>query len=135
MHLHITHLISFIIISIKFSQIRKQNLFSSIFKVSKGRMQSSKKQLHISTCSPLSSLLSQSLFSYFFSSLNVQVTLSRDWWNYAIESNRKDEERRTEFDCCENTMSIYANTVPPARNAAKRASFLAKSDRIENIVL
>jgi len=135
MHLHITHLVSFITISIKFSQMRKQNLFSSIFKVllREGcRVRSNYTYRHV----PHFLLSSRNLSSLiFFSSLNVRVIISRLMKLRAIESNRKDEERRTEFDCCENTMSIYANTVPPARNAAKRASFSAKSDRIENIVL
>lgn len=86
------------------------------------RMQS--KQLYISTYSPFSSLLSQSLFLIFFSSIFVECSshvISRLMKLRATESNRKDEERRTEFDHCENTMSIYASTVPPARSAAKRA--------------
>lgn len=97
----------------------------------------SKRQLHMSTCSPLSCLLLPSFFLIFslLFSLNVRVHVISSLMKLrATESNRKDEERRTEFDRCENTMSIYASTVPPARSAAKRASFSAESDRIENVI-
>lgn len=94
MHLHITHLVSFITISIKFSQMRKQNLFSSIFKVllREGcRVRSNYTYRHV----PHFLLSSRNLSSLiFFSSLNVRVTLSRDWWNYgrlrATGKTRKD---------------------------------------------
>lgn len=94
MHLHITHLVSFITISIKFSQMRKQNLFSSIFKVLLREGCRVRSNYTYRLFPTFFSPLAISLLFFFFSSLNVRVTLSRDWWNYgrlrATGKTRKD---------------------------------------------